>query len=30
MAPSDPKYRAALAIAQTLRDAGAQAFFAGG
>ena len=30
MLPSDPKYRAALAIAQTLRDAGAQAFFAGG
>src|ERR1039458_507993 len=30
MTPSDPKYRAALAIAQTLRDAGAQAFFAGG
>ena len=30
MPPSDPKYLAALAIAQTLRDAGHQAFFAGG
>ena len=30
MPPSDPQYRAALVIAHTLRDAGHQAFFAGG
>ena len=30
MQPSSPQYRAALAIAQTLRGAGHQAFFAGG
>jgi poly(A) polymerase len=30
MLPSDPKYRAAFSIAQRLREAGHQAFFAGG